>query len=509
MKNNSFSRVVTVFHGRAMPEPGCVAGYGAIISDMELPLPTPLCLAMISMRFRKYLSPGWKVFSPRYKPDDSIYDHLVFAIKYEGINLLFFKKFFESISSDLVEEWITREPYGIYNRKIWFLYEWLMKKDLNLAFLDKGNYVLLVDPTIQFTLSEPENSPRHRIKNNLPGNVNFCPMVTRTPAIDDHIADNLPGKQIEIMEQYGKDLLYRTSAFLLLKDSKASFSIEGESPTQTRAVRWGKAIGQAGMRPLDPAELLLLQQIIIDDTRFVELGFRKEGGFVGSHDRLSGEPLPDHISSRWQDVELLITGLTDASRRMMEGKIHPVIIAAAISFGFVFIHPFVDGNGRIHRYLMHHVLATNSFTPQGMIFPVSAAILEKIADYRRVLELFSIPLLEWIKWRKTDRNNIEVLNETIDYYRYFDATPQVEFLFDCIRYTLENIIPQEIEYLKKYDSMSSWLNENFQMPERTINLLIRFLDQNNGELSKRAFEKEFSGLTIAEKEAIENNYKSL
>jgi Fic family protein len=41
--------------------------------------------------------------------------------------------------------------------------------------------------------------------------------------------------------------------------------------------------------------------------------------------------------------------------------IDPVVYAAA--FGFVFIHPFIDGNGRLHRYLLHEELSTLGFTP--------------------------------------------------------------------------------------------------------------------------------------------------
>ena len=40
----------------------------------------------------------------------------------------------------------------------------------------------------------------------------------------------------------------------------------------------------------------------------------------------------------------------------MDSTFDAVLAAAVIAFGFVFIHPFVDGNGRIHRYLIHHVL---------------------------------------------------------------------------------------------------------------------------------------------------------
>ena len=42
----------------------------------------------------------------------------------------------------------------------------------------------------------------------------------------------------------------------MLKDSKASFTIEGETPTQSRAVGWGKAIGQAGSKSLSKDELI-------------------------------------------------------------------------------------------------------------------------------------------------------------------------------------------------------------------------------------------------------------
>ena len=132
------------------------------------------------------------------------------------------------------------------------------------------------------------------------------------------------------------------------------------------------------------------------------------------------------------------------------------------------------------------------YTPQGMIFPVSAAILENIKDYRNVLQSYSHPVLDFIQWEITQNNNVEVLNETIDYYRYFDATVQSEFLFDCVDYTVKQIIPDEVSYLQKFDAIKTWLDDNFQMPDKTVALLIRFLEQNNGTLSKRALHKEFA-----------------
>jgi hypothetical protein len=382
-----------------------------------------------------------------------------------------------------------------------------MQEKLPIPDLTFKNFIPVIDETLQYASGKDINSPRHRIRNNLPGTINFCPLIHKTAKLESYIQENLSEKTNAVIKGVHKDILLRTSAFLLLKDSKASFTIEGETPTQNRAIRWGKAIGQAGSKLLSKEELLRLQQVVIENSRFVTMGFRTEGGFVGEHDRSTGEPIPEHISARWQDLETLSAGLLQTASLLENVQFHPVLTAAKIAFGFVFMHPFVDGNGRIHRYLIHHLLAKMNYTPQGIIFPISAAILERITDYRHVLENYSQPILEFIEWRKTRNNNIEVLNETLDYYRYFDATPQAEFLFDCVDYTINKIIPEEVDYLQKYDALKSWLDDTFQMPDKTVALLIRFLEQNNSTISKRAREKEFKDLTDVEIQEIEKQYQ--
>src|SRR5690606_32309883 len=117
-----------------------------------------------------------------------------------------------------------------------------------------------------------------------------------------------------------------------------------------RAMRWGRAIGQAGARSLSVAELERLQAEVIGDARFVHLGLRKEGGFIGVHDRVTGQPIPDHISARAEDLPSLVRGVVEYDGRAIGGEMDPVAVAAAVAFGFVYIHPFEDGNGRIHRW---------------------------------------------------------------------------------------------------------------------------------------------------------------
>jgi hypothetical protein len=508
MKNNNYSQEIAAFHNRATPEPGMLAGYGALIDANNLAVPIPDKLALISKKHKRYSSDKWEVYTPRHKPAYNNAGHLTFALKYEGVDLCVLKTFFSITNGEEIRKIIETEPTGKYNRRIWFLYEWLMNEELNLPDLKTGNYVDALDEKLQFP-GPSENSPRHRVRNNLPGVRNFCPLIRRTERLEAYIAEKLDEKIEGSLAPIQRDVLMRAAAFLLLKDSKASYAIEGESPPQNRMQRWGQAIGQAGRNDLSKEELLRLQTIVIENARFINLGWREQGGFVGEHDRTYGTPIPDHISAKWQDIETLIDGLIDTNNKLQNSDFDPVLAAAIIAFGFVIIHPFADGNGRIHRYLFHHVLIKKGFTKQNLIFPVSAAILERINEYKEVLEDYSKPRIELIEWQSTQDNNVEVLNDTIDLYRYFDATKMTEFLYGCVKQTIDEIIPQEVDYLYKYDQFKYQVEQSYDMPDNMIALLVRFLAQGNGKLSKRAKEKEFSMLSTEEVTYIENVYSEI
>jgi hypothetical protein len=250
--------------------------------------------------------------------------------------------------------------------------------------------------------------------------------------------------------------------------------------------------------------LLQVQRIVIGDQRFVHFGLRREGGFVGNHDRETGAPIPDHVSARPDDLATLLQGLVAFDHGAAEG-LDAVIAAAVLAFGFVYIHPLEDGNGRIHRYLMQHVLARRGFNPRGIHFPVSAAILDRIDEYRTTLESYSRRLLPVIQWEATKRN-VRVLNDTADFYRFFDATPHAEFLYTCVQQTIEQDLPNEARYLENFDRFRATVAAIVDMPDRTLDNLLGFLRQNGGRLSKRARAKEFATLTDAEARRIERAY---
>lgn len=503
---NQNSRVGTVFHDFSIPEKcSLLAGYAALIETHKLKVPAPDTLCIIGTKHKKYVDGRWSVFTPRHRPEETLYGHLTFALKYEGVDLAVLNALFQTIEAEELESIVRLKPTGIYSRRIWFLWEWLRDEPLNIKDAAKGNFVPLVNNKLQYE-GKSYLSRRHRVRNNLPGTKKFCPLIRKTKNLEQFVGAKLSEAAVQNIGQTHPDLLSRAAAFLLLKDSKASYTIEGETPPHNRIQRWGRIIGEAGCRTLSIEELEYLQKQVIADSRFIELSLRTKGGFVGEHDRISGMPMPDHISARPDDLETLMSGLIDTYQLLCEDDFDAVLMATIVAFGFVFIHPFEDGNGRVHRYLFHHVLAEKGFVPNGLIFPVSAVILERIEEYRKILEHYSKPRLELIEWRATEENNVEVLNNTIDLYRYFDATKQAEFFFQCVEETVSQTLPEEVEYLRKYDLLNEFIKNYIDMPDKLVDLLIRFLSQNNGKLSKRGRAKGFEQLTDKEIQAIEAKY---
>jgi Fic family protein len=497
---------VTNFHGRLLPEDGRPAGYAALIEKYHLPVALPKQLTAIAERHSKTATEDWQMLTPRHWPGNTLSNHLRFALKWEGVEIGILAALFKAVPEREIGRVISETPTGAYSRRLWFLYEWLTDRRLKIVDLDKIKAVPVVDPVLQFTLAKGALISRQKVINNLPGTVNFCPLVRRTAKIEEYQKAKLSERGREISGRTHPDILARAAAFLLLSDSKASFQIEGEQPPAQRVARWGQAIAEAGQVQLSREELERLQRIVIGDTRFVPLGLRRHGGFVGDHDRRSGEPIPVHITARPEDIPGLIEGLIAFDQLALGGGLDPVVAAASLAFGFVYIHPFVDGNGRLHRWLIHHVLARAGFNPPKVVFPVSAVILRKIDTYRQVLESYSRPLLGLINWRPTLEGNVEVLNETADYYRYFDATGHAEFLYGCVAETVEQDLPNEVKYLEAYDRFVSRIQILVDMPNTKLDLLWRFLQQNDGKFSKRARTNEFSQLTDEEAAEIEQAF---
>ncbi len=214
------------------------------------------------------------------------------------------------------------------------------------------------------------------------------------------------------------------------------------------------------------------------------------------------------VTPKPEDVSNLMNGWVKFVERLQNSEIDAVCAAAAMSFGFVFIHPFEDGNGRIHRFLVHRELARSSFAPPNFIFPISAVILRERVDYERVLERFSSSILPFIDYSTNTKGEITVQNETANLYRYWDATAFAEFLYRCVAETINRDLVEELRFLQVFDLAMQAVKEIVDMPDRKASLLVRFILQNCGTLSKNK-RKDFVELTDDEIVNIETAIKEI
>ncbi|PCI78232.1 MAG: cell filamentation protein Fic [SAR86 cluster bacterium] len=491
------------FQYEQIPPGTQLAGWTALVRTygIDAPVRNFSCVSDKHVRGNKRTEDNWEIFDKRYKPSDSLEGQLNFAFRHEVIDLLVMKRVFDALQLEDVANFVLSTPTGATARRVWFFYEFLTGRKLEIKDSETVTAVDAFEPDKYFAV-KGKLSQRHRVRNNLLGPKEFCPVIRKTDTLSKLISLNLDAKAKETIGKIGAQVIARAASFMLLADSKASFEIEGERPPKNKLDRWGRAVLEAGKRPLNQTEIYRLHQLLIGDDRFTEIGYRSEGVFLGERDQ-NHDPIPEFIGARHEDVPDLMFGLNECNNLLRTSLLDPVLQAAVIAFGFVYIHPLADGNGRLHRCLIHHVLAERKFTPPGMVFPVSSVMQDEIDDYREALQKHSSPLMDYIDWHTLPNRNVEVTNDTADLYRYIDCTGSAEFLYECVRRTVEKDLPQEIKYLKCHEEAMRLITEFVELPDRLAQDLIMFIRQNDGKLPKRRREKEFEKLTDKEVSYIE------
>jgi hypothetical protein len=493
----------STFQEETVPADARLAGWAALVRELRISAPVRhrSCVSNQYVKGSQRPEGVWTVFDQRYWPGDDLVDHLSFALRHEPLDLLVLKRAFEALPRAVVEAIARRVPKSAPLRRAWYLYETLTGRTMDVDDAARVTTVDLLDPKMYFT-SRPQLSKRHRVRDNLLGNPRYCPVIRRTTALEQFLKLDLAAKARETVGRTGAHLVARAASFMLLADSRASFEIEGERAPRNRLERWGRAVLQAGKNNLTVPEIIRLHGVLIEDTRFIHAGLRPDGVFLGERDH-NGDPLPEFIGARPDDLEDLMRGMVEANDRMRDSGLDPVLQAAATAFGFVYVHPFQDGNGRLHRCLIHHVLAERKFTPPGMVFPVSSVMLDRIDDYRSTLQAHSSPLIRFIEWRTTIERNVEVRNDTADLYQYFDCTAAAEFLFACVKRTVEDDLPHEIDYLRRHDDALRRIMDAVEMPDRLAENLVMFIRQNNGRLPTKRRNTEFQKLRDDEVTLVE------
>lgn len=443
------------------------------------------------------------VYPRSYWPGESTGEHLEFALKYDGINLGILSVLFETVAEDEITAWIASKPTGKYARRIWFLYEFLTGRELALRDLTKGNYVELLETNRYYTTSPGRRVQRQRVIDNLLGGRYFCPIIRRTDTLAAIEKIDLRRQCEEIVTAYPPELLRRALSYLYNKETKSSFEIEHIRPSASRTEKFIGLLEMAEHRDFCEKPLLIDAHNRIVDPRFQDTDYRTTQNYVGQAISYQKQ-LVHYVCPKPDDLPELMEGLLTSHRMMKEGAIPAIIHAAAISYGFVFMHPFEDGNGRIHRFIIHNILFLRGAVPKGLMFPVSAAMLKNPALYDHSLEAFSVPLMRLVEYDLDDLGQMTVPEETVRWYHYIDMTAQAEALCDFVKLTIERELVEELDFLANYDKTKQAIQKIVDMPDRLIDLFVQFCLQNNGRLSSRKRESHFHFLTNDELAGMED-----
>jgi len=440
---------------------------------------------------------------------DGLLGQVVFALKHEVPHFGLLEAVFRQVPPAEVAAYVAASPTGAYARRIGFLYEFLTGNDLTPLLKNVkigGNYADLVDPA-KLVTGEPRRDARWRILNNLPGTRAYVPIIERTAAVEQTLNHDWHQEAAAALavQRGNEGLLKRALNYLYHKETRSSFEIERETPSEARTARFVDVLKQAGQGSSSDAlseKVLTELQNLIVDARYAEHGYRSNQNYVGSVVRWQNivdyiPPPPDHLPD-------LMQGLAQSVSRL---GAEPLAQAAVASFGLVFHHPFNDGNGRLHRYLLHDFMARSRLMPSGLALPVSAAILEDMPGYGRALEAFSETVSVLVDYELNERGELAILNaENAGWvWRHPDLTPQVEYLGRKLKAAVV-MVAEEVSYLAQYDALAARAKDVVDLPDRRLADLLVLIHENHGHLSNNKRKQRFDELTNEEIAAIESAY---
>jgi hypothetical protein len=466
-------------------------GYNALIARFKLavpPLRQAFWLGERAAETRTQAADGTeRIELPRGRAsaEQSTVEQLTFALKREHLNLTVLGALFEheQVLTD-IQGWLGSRPTSGYARQAGYLAHWLAGAAFDyrapagtprVRLLKAGEY--LVGPETP--------SPQFAVVNNLLGTREFSPLVRKTAPLQALLAEDLRGKVARAMDSIEPEMLGRAVDYLYLSETRSTYGIEDEVPDNHRAAKFRHLLEVAG----EPGELseeqLCEWQNLMVTPLSAEYSYRTSQNWLSRAGRLRN--IADFIPPPAELVGPMMQGVGRVAAHAAGGAIDPVVAATCAAFGLVFVHPFFDGNGRLHRFLLHHVLRQSGFTPAGVVLPISARMLKQLDRYSTLLKSYSRPRTALVNYRlDSDSATILVTSpQPLWLYAYFDATELCEFVLQCCKLCVEEDLAAEVEYLRSHDQAVRELETWLDMRQAKLNSLIDIIVQGHGSLSRR------------------------
>ena len=158
------------------------------------------------------------------------------------------------------------------------------------------------------------------------------------------------GRAQAFAQSVGEAMLERALNWAYLSETEGSFAIEGEAPNADKAMKFAALLRRAHeRRPLTEDLLVELQNATISNPFDKAVQFRVEQNRLQRD--VPGAAGVTYVPPAPELAVELMNGLMHLANHRPE-RLDAVVHAAVVSFAFVFIHPFMDGNGRLSRFLI-------------------------------------------------------------------------------------------------------------------------------------------------------------
>lgn len=431
------------------------------------------------------LADGGILVPHKLAPDDSLLHQALFALKHEGVRLDLLAAAIRRLAPETLAAQVQASPNGVYVRKLGYLWERLHERQL--PGLDglriASGYVPLFDPQSCFT-GPARRDPRWRVEFNGLGDLGFCPLVRKTPELLSRLGRDTLGRAKAFADQVGEALLERALSWAYLSETEGSFAIEGESPTHHKAARFAALLRQAHDRRTLTEELLVeWQNAAVSNPLDLAVQFRT------AQNRLQRDtPGAAGVTYVPPEPELAAELMESLMRLANERppRLDVMVHAAVVSFAFVFIHPFMDGNGRLSRFLLHHCLGQSGLLPPQFLLPMSVAMKRHEAQYLQALTRFSKPArsLCQVTWLGDDNYTYEWAADADVWFRYMDLTEATVFTLDMAEASLDTHMRQEVAFLALFDQVQRHIDARHDLRGSDLATLIVTIFQNGGSLSQ-------------------------
>lgn len=461
-------------------------GYAFLRAELALSVPPPRRVAEIRPVNRVEEIAGVLAIPARVAPATRLpLDHILFALKHEGTHLAILMSALRHVSADAMQAAVAATPSGQYVRVAGFLWEIANGQTLPGINTPATTPVCAVfDPERYVTTATGKRDARWRVNFNGLGSPRYCATVERTAAIAAGIGSEVLRRARQYAEGLDDVLRDRALAWAYLHETEQSYAIEREVPSQDRAKTFVALLHQAHeRRPLSEDYLVALQQATVTNPYLRASAFRTDQNHLAGE--LRGAAGVTYVPPPPLACAELMHELM-AFANNAPGEVDPIVAASVASFGFVFLHPFGDGNGRLSRFLFHHALCRSGELADGLILPVSVAMKKHERDYLAALQSFSKPMRELWDVRWIDEGLYEFNYQgdpDFTAYRYWDATPCVEFGFAMAEQALELELRQEAEFLMRFDAIVRRVNAEYDVAQSDLTHLVKCILDQGGRLS--------------------------